>query len=358
MKIDNELAKKILEEESEQIRTIQVSGKWVDIINKLSQSCREKNKTMIAMFGTALLAKATAIDVDVFSLQVGDDKRGRSYSARALCKDVLAANANRLGIDLGVTGREPLNNQPFFGKSRVTADMKVRTDAKASLSILIEALTELDKIEAEPKARHALRSFLQVRQRKQVKIQIAEGLGDDWDVDFLTRRIADFVNEDSEGGKRAQAVAAGLFDILFGPEFVDARRINDPSCKYPGDIGIMSRMDSRSISRAIEVKDKPVSSGDLKTYINNVQAAGISIAAMVAVSSAQPPLDIEESVRWAENRRIRFRVFLGWNEVVKEALYWTDLPGLAVSSVVRAIAKRLEFYEVSQQAIDSWQKSS
>lgn len=358
MKIDYETARKILEEESEQIRSIQVSGRWVDIANNLSLSCREKNKTMIAMLGTALLAKATAIDVDVFSLQVGDDKDGRSYSARALCKDVLAANASRLGIDLGVTGREPLNNQPFFGKSRITAGMKVRADAKASLALLVSALAELDKIEAQPKARNALRSFLQVRQKKQVKIQIVDGLGEGWGVEFLTRRIADFVNEDSEGGKRAQAVAAGLCDILFGSELVDARRINDPSCEYPGDIGIKSRKDIRLIARAIEVKDKPVSAGDLKTFIDNVHVAGIRVAAMLAVSSAQPFLDVDEAVRWAETRGIRFRVFLGWSEMVKEAMYWTDLPGIAIGSAVHAIAKRLESYEVSQLAIESWQKPS
>jgi hypothetical protein len=356
MKIDYESARKILEEESEQIRSIQVSGVWVDIVKELSLSCQDKNKTMIAMLGTALLAKATAIEVDVFSLQVGTGKSGRSYSARALCKDVLAANASRLGIDLGVTGREPLNNQPFFGKSRITADMKVRTDAQTSLAILLKALTELDKIKAEPKARNALRSFLQVRQRKQVKIQIADGLGEDWGAEFLTQHIMEFVNKDSEGGKRAQAVAAGLCDVLFGPQLVDVRRINDPSSKYPGDIGIKSRNDVRSIARAIEVKDKPVSDGDLKTFIDNVYGSGIRIAAMLAVSSAQPPLDVDESVRWAETRGIRFRVFLGWSEIVKEATYWTDIPGIAVGSAVHAIAKRLEFYEVSPLAIESWQK--
>lgn len=358
MRIDNDLAKSILEEESDQLRSVQISGKWVDIVTELSLSCQAKNKTMIAMLGTALLAKATNIDVDVFALQVGDDRQGKSYSARALCKDVLAANANRLGIDLGVTGREPLNNQPFFGKLRITAEMKVRADAKASLAILIKALTELEKIQAESKARNALRAFLQVRQKKQIKIQVADDLGEGWDAEFLTKRITDFVNEDSEGGKRAQAVASGLFDVLFGPDLVDARRINDPSRRYPGDIGIRSRADRRSIIRTIEVRDKPISPGDLKTYISNAQEAGIRIAAMLAVSKVQPHINVIESERWAEIRKIRFRVFLGWTEIVKEVLHWTEIPGIAVGSAVQAIAKRLEFFEVSPKARKSWQKSS
>ena len=190
MKIDYELAKQVLEEESEQIRTIHSAGPWVEISERLSNECRLKNKTMIAMLGTALLAKASDITVDVFSLQVGEDRSANKYSARALCKEVLAANANRLGIDIGVTGREPLNNQPFFGKDRVGVHLKVKKDAQKSLSILIEALTKLDNISTQKEARSALRAFMQVRKRNIEVITVSENEGDAKEVKivFATRR--------------------------------------------------------------------------------------------------------------------------------------------------------------------------
>jgi hypothetical protein len=354
MKIDYKHARQVLEEEAEQIRTIRLNGFWVDIISRLSEECQVKNKTMIAMLGTAILAKATNLSVDVFSLQVGPDKNGKTYSARALCKEVLAANANRLGIDLGVTGREPLNNQPFFGKARVTEAMRVRSDAQASLATLVLALSELDKVKAESKARAVLRAFLQVRQRVQARIFTTEGIGEDWDIDYLTSRIIDFVNEDSEGGKRAQAIAAGLFDILYGAELVDVRRINDPSRKFPGDIGIRARNDHRTLERIIEVKDKPITFGDLTTLIDIVHNAGISKAAMLAVSGTQETIDIAASLRWAETRKIRFRVFIGWEEIVREALFWSEMPGMAVGSAVRAISQRLAFYEVTKDGLRNW----
>jgi len=88
------------------------------------------------MLGVALLAKSTDVNVDVFSLKVGKEKDPRAYSARTLAQKVLAAEANKIGIDLGATGPEPLNNQPFFGKTRITEDMVVKTTSQAAFDIL------------------------------------------------------------------------------------------------------------------------------------------------------------------------------------------------------------------------------
>lgn len=356
MKIDFVRALQVLEEETEQIRTIEERGYWVDIVERLSDASRDKNKTMIAALGTAMLAKATDLSVDVYALHVGQDRDARTYSARALCKEVLAANANRLGIDLGVSGREPLNNQPFFREDRITAALRVKNNAERSLAILLEALDTLDTIHTELKARSALRAFLQVRKRKQELIQVADGLGDDWDADFFIQHITMFVTSDSEGGKRAQAITAGLFDIMYGSSLVDVRRINDPSRRIPGDIGIHSRDDFRVYDRVIEVKDKPVTEGDVRTFIDSVKKSGISKAAMLAVSTAQEPLDSGKCIRWAEARQIRFRVFLGWDEIVRETLFWSELPRLVIGEAVRAIASRLAFYEVTAGARGDWSR--
>jgi hypothetical protein len=37
-----------------------------------------------------------------------------AFSARALAENVLVPLSAELGISLGVTGRQPLNNQPYF----------------------------------------------------------------------------------------------------------------------------------------------------------------------------------------------------------------------------------------------------
>jgi hypothetical protein len=309
---------------------------------------------MIAMLGTALLAKATNPRVDVFSLQVGENKDSNTYSARALCKEVLAANANRLGIDLGVSGREPLNNQPFFGKERISAVMKVRSDAQGSLGILIEALQELDTFRTQKQARNALRSFLQVRKRKSEAVIISGDSDRGLDENDFIHFIASFVSADSEGGKRAQAVAAGLLDLLYGQERIIAKRINDPNRNMPGDIGVMEKNDTRAVERVFEVKDKPINSKDIEIFVDSVLRSSLSKAGMLAVSYYQDPLDIESSVRWAQLRQIRLRVFIGWEQIAKEALFWSEGPGLSIGAALKAIESRIVFYEVSDEGKQKW----
>lgn len=75
--------------------------KWDALLTPVIEAAMRSNKTFVAVLGTQLLAKATDLDVDTLSLKVRAGGSG-SYSARALAKDVLAAEAIALGIHLGV----------------------------------------------------------------------------------------------------------------------------------------------------------------------------------------------------------------------------------------------------------------
>lgn len=356
MKIDFTKALEVLEEEIEQANSIKTEGFWIEIVQELSEECKDKNKTMIAMLGTALLAKATCLEIDPFSLQVGEDRTSNTYSARALCKDVLAANSKRLGIDLGVSGREPLNNQPFFGKIRITPDFKVRSDAQKAFNILLRALQELDSIRTNKQARLALRAFIQVRKTQRKSISVSEEEGDEYSLFELIRKIELFVEENSEGGKRAQAVSSGLLDVLYGTERVDAKRINDPSRNMPGDIGIFVNESKKNYERVFEVKDKPITIKDIQILIDSVQSSSVTIVGMIATSSLQENIDFESAIRWAESRMVRLKIYIGWHEFVIECLFWASLHGLTNGAAYRSILKRLEFYEVTADGIDYWKK--
>lgn len=324
----------------------------------LSRQCEAKNKTMIAMLGTAMLAKATDLRVDVFSLKVGGKKKTAAYSARALCKNVLAADANRLGIDLGVTGPEPLNNQPFFGKARVGRDMHVRSDAKKALSVLIDALEALDKVRTEKEARSALRAFLQVRHRKPTLIELEEGEGDNLEERDLLALINEFVQSDSESGRRAQAVAAGLLDVMHGADRVRVSRVHDPSRHFPGDIAVLEPGSAKAVERVFEVRDKPVTREDLHNLVDRAGSNRISKVAMLAVASQQAAFDQRDTVRRAEARQVRLRVYFGWAELVREALFWAPVPGVPVGPAYRAISRRLADLEVSETGRDHWRAAS
>jgi hypothetical protein len=74
------------------------------------------SRTYVAALGVALLAKATDERVD--ALTVKRKVSANAYSMRGAAA-VLAGNAALYGYHLGVTGPEPLNNQPWFHGERI-----------------------------------------------------------------------------------------------------------------------------------------------------------------------------------------------------------------------------------------------
>ena len=221
VKIDVEAARRLLRAEAASLAPL--PPEWVDLVNRLSAACASAPKTHIAMLGTALLAKAVDPRVDVFALKVSAGTPG-AYSARNLAKEALAALAPSLHIDLGVTGREPLNNQPYFRPARITPEIEgiIRGDGLAPFRIVYEALERLDKA-TQAEAREALRAFLQGRKRVPPPPLDAEIPGSALP-SALGAGIRSFVQEESEGGRRAQAIAAALLDLVFG---VDGLRLNE-----------------------------------------------------------------------------------------------------------------------------------
>src|SRR5450432_783449 len=113
MKIQTGKATQVLLEESARANPDNIKKSWELKIEQLGELCDASSRTHLAAFATAALAKATDIEVDVHSLKRGQ-QGPRAYSARSLAKDVVAKQAPLLGIDIGVSGAEPLNNQPYF----------------------------------------------------------------------------------------------------------------------------------------------------------------------------------------------------------------------------------------------------
>ena len=350
MVIEKAKAKQILEQETEESRQFDMDDhQWVKMINHFCSLCTN-SKTMIAMLGTALLAKATEITVDPFSLAVGEDKNSNTYSARNLCKEVLAAESNRLGIDLGVTGREPLNNQPFLGKARVTSDLNVKSNARPALEELIKLLKKLDSIKTSKEARIALRAFLYVRKKNKIKPKLGSnqsvlGLND------LINHIKKFVTSNSEGGKRAQAVSAGLLATVYGKDSISVSRVNDPSRNYPGDVGIK---EGKTVNRSFEVRDKNVTAQDIQNFVAKCREKGIYKCGIIAVSPGQTNVDEESLIIWAENREVSLGFYFKWDDLIREALFWSKSANLNTSEAFQLISDYLSELEVSQEGFDQW----
>lgn len=196
--MDLKKAEAILLEEAKNAATCEASNGWIEKIQRLGVLVDEAdtNRTIIAFIGTAILAKCTDGSIDVFALQVGDKRNKANYSARRLCKDVLAAHRPRLGLDIGVFGREPLNNQPFFGESRVSADMGFHKSAKDAVAYMIDLLNELQDLDAQH-ARGVLRAFLKVRKIERAEVPLPEGALSASPLQILNHLVA-FISEKSE----------------------------------------------------------------------------------------------------------------------------------------------------------------
>lgn len=116
--------------------------------------------------------------MDVFAVKVGAEGEG-AYSARGLGHGVLVPLAAELGINLGVTGREPLNNQPYFRIKRVSENMPVRGGTEHIVHELCEILKEALFWSKEPQISGAKRAAQFIYGRL-IQLEVSESGINEW----------------------------------------------------------------------------------------------------------------------------------------------------------------------------------
>lgn len=249
VRIDQDDAYAVLEEAIAVAQSdARVPARWLEMAKEVAAG---PSRTFTAALGTALLAKATEPSIDPLSLKVTGNRR--SYSARTLCHGVLVPASREYGFDLGATGREPLNNQPFFRYVRIDQMPRVHPKAREAHRELVRALRQVDRL-GKVRAEKALAAYLRTRleaarRRQQFDLRgAALGIGD------LADAVQSFISEDPEVGRRGQAFVAAAFDLVFDEVLLG--RIHDPSRRMPGDVQVMS---GAAAVMAAEVRQKPVS---------------------------------------------------------------------------------------------------
>lgn len=326
---------------------------WVEKIELLSQLCRQANSsTHIAFLGTSILAKSVDSNVDLRAIKptyaAGNQN---AYSARSLCHSVLVPLAAELGVNLGVSGREPLNNQPYFRMTYLGDGTPVRGSARPAFDYMLSLVDELQGYTLT-QAYVALRAFIIVRQRYQIAYATHTGeVSVSWST--LGSAIEALVQQDSEGGKRAQAAVAGMLDVIAGPDRVESGRINDPSRHYPGDVAV--RGEDGGWVKAIEVRDKPVTDSDIYLFCQSCIQRGVRDAAIVLASSKQNRLSDYALATWAAGLGLGLTTYYGWHVFVDQVLFWTEAPkSEVVSQAVAHIESRLISVEASPGAMTTW----
>jgi hypothetical protein len=322
-----------------------LSPAWLERTRKVGES---PSKTFIAMLGTALLAKATDPGVDPFALKVRDFPT--AYSARALCKDVLVPCAVEAGVHVGTTGREPLNNQPFFRHERVGPDMKVRPHVRPHLDYLCQCLEAMKKL-SRPQALEAFAAFLRVRikegPKKAAALVVEQALG----VPDLASKAARFISSDPENGKRGQALVAAALDLVF-PD-VRTTRVYDPSRHWPGDVVVY---DDDIVVLAVEVKQRPATETEILQFVERCAQMGVHRAMAATLDPDQPILDVDDlrEVAW-QRHGVHLSVLIGAADLLFDALTWTAKPLRdALGELPTLMASRLEELETSAEGLTAW----
>ena len=329
---------------------------WFKKIERLSELCAiGVSKTHIAFLGTTLIAKAMRLDVDLFAIKPKyAPENPRAFSARTLCHTVLVPLAGELDMNIGVTGREPLNNQPYFRMTRLGDGTPVHQGARAAFDCMVELIRELDRVSDEKEAQGALAAFIAERRQQQVRYMTPAG-----SLTITARELSvairTFVQDNSEGGRRAQAVVAGLMDVFAGPERVVTGRVNDPSRGYPGDVCVRDIDDPNAWEKAFEVRDKPVILSDVRIFGRKCQSMGVREAAVVATANGQAPLNDVRLSASAGEPELGVTLFTSWEAIVAQTLFWANDSGAkGASRAVGFIHLRLVTVEAIPSGVELW----
>jgi len=359
VQVDHDLARAVLFEVAERIaQGHNVPVEWERIFEEISDECdRTNSRTHIAFLGTVLLARSVDIDVDTYARKVSAATPG-AYDARSLAHKVLVPASQELDIHLGVTGREPLNNQPYFRISRATSDQMlpiVRSPETARRVLhILDLIDELD----QEATRNALAAFVKVRRSRHPEYPAAATHAAGTEVSRLVN-AAHRISNAGSGGRNAQALAAGILDAAFGGDYVvSCGRINDPDRRFVGDVCLAycRRPDeANSQVAAFEVREKAVESSDIIAFQKRCAENNVPRAAVIAVGQTNLLPTSCIPYIWGEERGVTTVVYQSWEEFVRDVVFWSGRsPGAIVERAYDMVREYLIAIEASPESVDSW----
>jgi SacI restriction endonuclease len=318
---------------------------WLERTARISAS---PSKTYIAALGTALLAKAADPAIDALTIK---SKAGtNAYSMRGVVK-VLAERAPDYGYHLGVTGPEPLNNQPWFGSSRVDRITNLRPDVNPFHRDLVRYLSDLNRLSSD-EALLGLAAFLRLRLRygdeeraRAASLRVNPGGASFGD---LLEVLEAFVLDDPEGGRRGQALVAAVLDLAH--DDVELAAINDPRMF---DVAVR---DDGVETLGVDVKQKVVDESAVLHLAKEAAERSVDKVLLVALAPEQRALDRPRISQLAqEDHGVLASVYEGVRELLTQVALQSPLP---VADFVRYLPEkymaRMQEHGVSAEGQQYW----
>lgn len=327
------------------LNDVRLPEKWLDIATSLRKN--RGPRTYVPALGTALLARACNDTVDALSIKA--NYANNSYSARTLCHGVLVPSSVEHGFDLYATGREPLNNQPFFRYDHYTTVERIASDSRPFWDILFGAVSELNSY-SRYEARLALAAFLRVAlEAARVK---QKRIGGSAIVESsLVALCREFVTTGFDIPRKLQACVAAGLDLCHAD--VRSRRLNDPSRDVPGDVHVYVE---QMAVLAVEVRGKPVKSHELRQFVHRVADARIGRAALVVDCADHSRLPLDSLVPELERESGELvMVAEGLDDFLRWSFGWS---GKTVSHVLsifpELVYNRMVEIEVDDAELERW----
>ncbi|MFD5951632.1 restriction endonuclease, SacI family [Streptomyces collinus] len=320
----------------------------------LATSLREVDapRTYTAALVTALLARACDDRVDPLSIK---EKYGeRAFSLRTLCHGVVVPMSVELGFDLGATGREPINNQPFFRYDHYSEIVRVTNKARPYLDRVSNALAKVDEEDfSVEESFDALVSVLAVciavaskKRRVAVGSAIVEA--------SMIAETQSFVVSGHDVPRKLQACVAAGLDMAY--DDVISRRINDPSRDMPGDVQVI--LDGDPLL-TVEVRGKSVSGEGLEQFVRSATDAGFRrVALMVDAASHVSLMTADELTSDLEQE---YECIVKVNESVssflRDVFVWSPRDTHSIlSAFPEAMYRRMIEIEVRDSEMERWAK--
>ncbi len=304
-------------------------------------------KTYTPALGTVLLARATDASVDPLSIKT--EYGPTTYSLRTLGHEVLVPAARQLRFSIRNTGREPLNNQPFFRYDHMSTIDRVRN--KPEFDRFVEGVSRIGSATRD-EALAALAAFLRVAISEAIKrdnYAVAEGA---LTAPRVISAVESFLGEGVDRPRRTQALIAAAFDVTH--DDVRSRKINDPSRDYPGDVQAYEEGDEPIL--AVEARAKNVRSTEVEGFVEACREAGIDRAFMIVLSSAHHALPAKALRTQALNDAgVLLTIIEDVEDLLLDVFGWSDLSlPAALHKFTLSVLTRLREIEATDHSLAQW----
>lgn len=310
------------------------------------QTFRMTSKTYTAALGTVLLARATDDRIDPLSIK--EAYGPNTYSLRTLGHQILVPGARRLGFSIRNTGREPLNNQPWFRYDYMTLIDRVKD--RGALAQFVDGVRNIGDLDRN-QGLAALAAFLRVaiaEARRTETFAVEEG---DLTVQQIVTAVTTFLEEHDDLPRKAQALVAAAFDVTH--HTVLSRRLNDPSKDYPGDVQAFEG--ARPILAA-EVRAKSVLPTEVEGFVSACRAADIDRAFMVVLWPGHRPLHRESLYQSAlDEYRVLLTIIEEAEDLLLNIFGWSDMAlEKTLDKFTEAALARLREIEAKPETLIRW----